>query len=96
MTLTDPSVIQMSALVGLIIAIGIGLWNAVKIREVHLSMNSRLDQLLMSSIGEAHAAGVEAERNREIARLSADAREVERRGETSDKTWLQDEDKGRK
>lgn len=61
-----------------IIAILIGLWNALKIREVHLVTNSRLDQLLTSSISEAHAAGVEHERARELARLAAVNRERER------------------
>lgn len=52
----------------IVTSILVGLWNAVKIREVHLSMNGRLDRLLSSAVGEAHAAGVAEERERTIAR----------------------------
>jgi hypothetical protein len=44
----------------------VGRQNSKKIQEVHLSINSRMDQLLTSSSSAAHAAGVNQERNREL------------------------------
>lgn len=38
--------------------------NSAQIQEVHLSINSRMDQLLKSSAAAAHAAGVEQERDK--------------------------------
>jgi hypothetical protein len=44
----------------------IGRQNSRHIQEVHLSINSRMDQLLKSSNDAAHAAGADQERNREL------------------------------
>ena len=41
-------------------SLGVGIWNTVKIKEVHMVMNSRLDQLLKISTTAAYAAGVES------------------------------------
>lgn len=48
------------------------LWIAIKLREVHLATNSRLDQLLTTSISEARAAGVEQGRADEVLRVLND------------------------
>lgn len=61
----------------ILLSILIGLWNAIKIREIHLSMNSRLDQLLITAKGEAHAAGVLEERGREVAERASSNRQDE-------------------
>lgn len=54
-------------------------WNTAKIKEVHLSMNSRLDQLLESSNAQAFAEGGQQERLRNESRLAASVpAEVER------------------
>lgn len=74
----DPRWIDVLMVAGLAFSIGVGLWNVIKIREIHLSMNSRLDQLLASSAGEAHAAGVIEERAREAASKAALLRQGER------------------
>jgi hypothetical protein len=42
-----------------------GYQNAAKIQEVHLSINSRMDELLKSSSEAARAAGAIEERNRD-------------------------------
>jgi hypothetical protein len=39
--------------------------NSQQIQDVHLSINSRMDQLLRTSEAAAHAAGVDQERNKE-------------------------------
>jgi hypothetical protein len=44
----------------------VGRQNSKKIQEVHLSINSRMDQLLKSAEAAAHAAGADQERNREL------------------------------
>lgn len=38
-------------------ALGVSIWNAIKIREVHVIMNSRLSELLTSTGKEQFAAG---------------------------------------
>ena len=57
-------------LMGMIAAasLAVGIWNSVKIREVHLVMNSRLDQLLKISTAKAYAEGAE------FSRLAGDAK----------------------
>jgi hypothetical protein len=69
MTLTDTALLVTAAgsLVAAVAAIGsvfMSARNAVKIREVHLSVNSRLDLLIASVKTAAHAAGVQEERDR--------------------------------
>jgi hypothetical protein len=39
--------------------------NGRKIQEVHLSINSRMDELLRSARASARAAGIDEERNRD-------------------------------
>lgn len=39
-------------------AVAVSLWNTFKIRDVHISINSRMDQLLAASIHAAKANGV--------------------------------------
>lgn len=73
--------------------IGLCFWNLLKIREIHITMNSRLDQLLQSSMGEAHAAGVEQERSRETLRQSVRYREAEQSIAHSEANPSHDEDK---
>ena len=60
-------------LMGMIAAasLAVGIWNSVKIREVHLVMNSRLDQLLKISTAKAYAEGAES------SRLAGDAKAVQ-------------------
>jgi hypothetical protein len=60
-------------LMGMIAAasLAVGIWNSVKIREVHLVMNSRLDQLLKISTAKAYAEGAE------FSRLAGDAKAVQ-------------------
>jgi hypothetical protein len=69
MTLADTALLVTAAgsLVAAVAAIGsvfMSARNAVKIREVHLSVNSRLDLLIASVKTTAHAAGVQEERDR--------------------------------
>lgn len=45
-------------------ALIVGVRNSNKIHEVHVSINSRMDELLRQTTESAHAAGVEQERNR--------------------------------
>lgn len=45
-------------------AVVIGIINARKIGQVHISINSRMDQLLLAHGKEMKAEGVEEERNR--------------------------------
>jgi hypothetical protein len=69
MMLADTALLVTAAgsLVAAVAAIGsvfMSARNAVKIREVHLSVNSRLDLLIASVKTAAHAAGVQEERDR--------------------------------
>ena len=74
----SPRLIEILNVIALMFLVAIGLWTVMKVREIHLSMNSRLDQLLTTSMDEAHAAGVSQERAREAAERSSVARQEER------------------
>ena len=71
MTLSDTALLVTAA--GSLVAAVAAIWavlvsarNAVRIREVHLSVNSRLDLLIASVKTAAHAAGVQEERDRRV------------------------------
>lgn len=61
----------------MIASIMVGILILARIREIHLNMNSRLDQLLVSTKSEAHASGVLEERERTIAREASNERNDE-------------------
>lgn len=46
----------------------ISLWNTIKIYEMGLAINSRLDRTLLNSTGDARAAGIEKGRSDEVLR----------------------------
>lgn len=48
-----------------------GVRNGHKIQEVHLSINSRMDQLLLASTKVAHAEGVNQEKTEAAASIAA-------------------------
>lgn len=52
-----PTIVAMAALI-------VSIKSKEAIREVHLSLNSRLDQLITATRQEAHAAGVNEEKKR--------------------------------
>jgi hypothetical protein len=55
--------VDLSAAVGALAATVVSVINRHKIQEVHLSINSRMDELLRTTGIAAHADGVEAGRN---------------------------------
>ncbi len=54
------------------VAAGTSIWNTIKIRETHLTINSRLDELLRSSKAEAFSAGAADARATDRAIAAAD------------------------
>jgi hypothetical protein len=58
-------IVSAATLITAVGALVIGVINARSIREVHISINSRMDQLLISHGLEMKAEGAAQERNRE-------------------------------
>jgi hypothetical protein len=60
---------DIASLITAVAALGgvlMGFRNSRKIQEVHLSINSRMDQLLLATKESAHAAGVNEEKAKNI------------------------------
>lgn len=63
-------VISAIAAVGSVSAVLVSFINGRRIQEVHLSLNSRLDQLVLSTGLAKHAEGVQEERDRNARQQS--------------------------
>jgi hypothetical protein len=65
--MSDPVLVAMIAALASLIASAtaafLSLHNAIKIQEVHLSINSRMDQLLKAAEEAAHAKGAADQRS---------------------------------
>jgi len=57
-------IVSVATLVTAVGAVVIGIINSNRINDVHISINSRMDELLKTSNVAAHAAGVKEERDR--------------------------------
>lgn len=65
-------IVAVATLISAITAALVGLHNSRKIQDVHVSINSRMDQLLTSNRVAAHSEGREEARKEEQERSSID------------------------
>jgi hypothetical protein len=59
-------IVSVATLVTAVGAVVIGIINSNRINDVHISINSRMDELLRTSTTAAHAQGVKEERDRGV------------------------------